>query len=141
MDTATPEQRSWMMSRIKGKDTTPEKLARAHLARNGVRYRCNADGLPGRPDISIKRYKLALEVRGCFWHGHENCAAFRLPKTRTRYWKDKIDTNKRRDKRNLQALSDMGFTVLEIWECEIKSGRTGTLDEFVGLYRERKGPG
>ena len=126
------------MSRIKGRDTRPERSVRAYLTQRGVKYRCNVRGLPGSPDIAIKKYKLVLEVRGCFWHGHENCRGFRLPSSRKQYWKEKIETNRKRDKRNLQTLSELGYTVFEVWECELREGRVSGLDDFVDMYRSAK---
>lgn len=126
------------MSRIKSRDTKLEKTVRAYLTSLGVHYRCNVKDLPGRPDIAIKKYKLALEVRGCFWHGHKNCRYFRLPKTKTGYWRKKINGNRDRDKRNRSLIRKQGFVLVEAWECEIKKGKFKKLDKFAVLYNEAK---
>ena len=134
MHNGYPSHRSWNMSRIKGKKTKPELQVRSYLSSKGVRYRCNVKELPGRPDISNKRCKLVLEVRGCYWHGHKDCKHFRLPKTRTGFWLEKISATKKRDRENIAKLEELGFRVFEIWECEIKSGSKVTLDKFVRAY-------
>ena len=89
--------RSYNMSKIKGKDTKPELMVRKYLFSHGFRYRVNVNVLPGKPDIVLPKYKTAIFINGCFWHGHENCKFYVLPKTRTEWWKQKIDRNKQRD--------------------------------------------
>ena len=126
------------MSAIKSGSTRPEILVRKYLRSNGVWYRCNVKGLPGRPDIAIKKYKLALNVHGCFWHGHQNCKKFRLPKTNVDFWRTKIESNILRDKRHRENFSNFGYQNCEVWECELLRGKFTKLDEFIQVYRESK---
>ena len=109
-----------MMAGITGKNTKPEILVRKILHRMGYRFRLHKKGLPGKPDIVLPRYKVAIFVQGCFWHGHENCHLFRLPKSRTEFWEAKIAGNKARDEKLLTELSQLGYRVVEIWECALK---------------------
>lgn len=113
------ETRSRIMSRIKAKDTKPEVRVRKFLFSKGLRYRKNQKGLPGKPDLVFRKHNSVVFINGCFWHGHDGCSRFVLPKSRTEFWQDKIDTNRKRDMRNLQALSDMGWRVMVVWECEV----------------------
>lgn len=113
--------RSYNMSRIKNKNTKPEILVRQFLFANGFRYKLNDKKLPGKPDIVLPKYKTAIFVNGCFWHGHENCKYFRLPVTRMYWWKEKIERNKENDLKKQTILKDYGFKVIVIWECEIKN--------------------
>ena len=121
MDVHDKATRSYNMSRIKGKDTKPEILVRKYLFSKGFRYRINVKTLPGKPDIVLKKYKTAIFINGCFWHGHEGCKYFVWPKTREEFWKEKIYANIERDKRNIQKLKDAGWNVIVIWECELKN--------------------
>jgi len=109
------------MSQIKGKNTKPEILVRKFLFSKGFRYRINDKKLPGKPDIVLPKYKTVIFVNGCFWHGHENCKYFKLPKTRTNWWKEKIEKTKITDFVKQEELIKMGYKVLIIWECEVKS--------------------
>ena len=113
--------RSYNMSRIKSKNTKPEILVRKFLFANGFRYRINDKKLPGKPDIVLPKYKTVIFVNGCFWHGHENCKYFKLPKTRTEWWKEKIERNINNDLKKHTLLAEAGYTVIVIWECEIKN--------------------
>ena len=113
--------RSYNMSQIKGKNTKPEMLVRKFLFSKGFRYRINDKKLPGKPDIVLPKYKTVIFVNGCFWHGHENCKYFKLPKTRTEWWKEKIEKNIENDLTKQSQLFNLGYRVLIIWECEIKS--------------------
>ena len=113
--------RSYNMSRIKSKNTKPEILVRLFLCANGFRYRLNDKKLPGKPDIVLLKYKTAIFVNGCFWHGHENCKYFKLPVTRSDWWKEKIEKNKENDLKKQTLLKEAGFKVIVIWECEIKN--------------------
>lgn len=119
-DVHTPEQRSYNMSRIRGKNTKPEELVRKYLFAQGFRYRKNDVRLPGKPDIVLPKYKTVIFVNGCFWHGHEGCKYFVWPKSNTEFWKNKITGNIQRDMRNQQELSKQGWSVIIIWECELK---------------------
>jgi len=113
--------RSYNMSRIKGKNTKPEILVRKFLFSKGFRYRINDKKLPGKPDIVLPKYKTVILVNGCFWHGHENCKYFTLPKTRTEWWKDKIEKNKENDVKKHAQLTSLGYNVLIVWECKVKN--------------------
>lgn len=132
-DIITPEQRSRNMAAIKGKDTKPEMVVRKYLFSRGLRYRVNDRKLPGAPDIVLKKYKTVVFVDGCFWHGHEGCKYFRLPKSNVDYWRHKIAMNIARDYAISVDLKLIGWKVLRIWECEIKT--KGQRDETLrNLY-------
>ena len=124
MDRLTPEKRSWNMSRIKSKDTTPERIVRSFLHRNGFRFRLHVKDLPGKPDIVLPKYKTVIEVRGCFWHQHQGCKEGKIPETRYEWWKAKLNTNTERDRKNIQALAAMDWKVLIIWQCFLKHTRS-----------------
>ena len=121
MDVLTPEQRSRNMAAIKGKDTKPEMIVRKYLFSRGLRYRVNNRKLPGSPDIVLKKYKTVVFVDGCFWHRHEGCKYFRLPKSNVDFWRPKIAMNIARDYANNVYLKLVGWRVIRIWECEIKT--------------------
>ena len=108
------------MSRIKSKNTKPEIIVRKKLFSKGIRYRLHSKKLPGKPDISIYKYGLIIDVRGCFWHGHENCKFSSIPKSNSGYWLNKIKKNIERDSKNQTLLSKLGYTIFIIWECETK---------------------
>ena len=108
------------MSRIKGKDTKPEMLVRKYLHAQGLRYRLHSAGLPGKPDIVLPKYKTVVFVHGCFWHRHEGCRYFVVPKTRTEFWMNKIGRNVANYEKQQAALIAAGWRVLTIWECELK---------------------
>ena len=112
--------RSYNMSRIKGKDTKPEMIVRSFLHANGFRYRLHVKDLSGKPDIVLPKYRTVIFVHGCFWHGHEGCKYFKLPGTRTEWWREKIGRNKENDKKATKALHKSGWTVISIWECRLK---------------------
>jgi DNA mismatch endonuclease (patch repair protein) len=116
--------RSYNMSMIKGKNTKPEIQVRKYLHANGFRFRLNDKKLPGKPDIVLKKYNTVIFVNGCFWHGHKNCKYFKLPKTRTEWWKQKIEKNRLNDKIKIKQLKESGLNVIVIWECELKNERT-----------------
>lgn len=107
------------MSRIRGKNTKPELIVRSMLHRMGFRFRIHRKDLPGRPDIVLPRHRKVVLVHGCFWHGHL-CKIAPGPKSNTAYWLPKIEANRSRDQRNRIALIDLGWQVLELWECEIR---------------------
>lgn len=120
-DVMTPEQRSRCMAAIKGKDTKPEMIVRKYLFSRGLRYRVNNRKLPGSPDIVLKKYRTVVFVDGCFWHGHENCKYFKMPKSNVDFWKHKIAMNRSRDYANTVDLELAGWRVIRIWECDIKT--------------------
>lgn len=113
--------RSYNMSKIRGKDTKPEVLVRKFLHSKGFRFRIHVKDLPGKPDIVLPKYKTVIFVHGCFWHGHEGCKYFVVPKTRTDWWLDKINGNKIRDIKNEESLTGKGWIVLNIFECELNN--------------------
>ncbi len=123
MDVHNKTTRSYNMSRIKGKNTKPEMLVRKFLFANGFRYRLNVKTLPGKPDIVLPKYKTVIFVNGCFWHGHEECKYFVLPKTRTEWWLNKIKATKKRDHEAEIELNVLGWKVITIWECELKTDK------------------
>jgi len=128
MDVHDQKTRSYNMSRIKGKDTKPEMLVRRFLFANGFRYRLNVKTLPGKPDIVLPKYKTVIFVNGCFWHGHEGCKYFKIPETRTEWWIKKINGTQKRDREAEIQLNVLGWKVIKIWECELKSR---TIDETL----------
>ncbi|MDQ1806251.1 DNA mismatch endonuclease Vsr [Chryseobacterium sp. CKR4-1] len=121
MDVHSKEIRSYNMSKIKGKDTKPEILVRKFLFAHGFRYRLHDKKLLGKPDIVLRKYNAVIFVHGCFWHGHDGCKKFVIPKTRTDFWLNKIKTNISNDNKNIEALKKDGWNVIIIWECEIKN--------------------
>lgn len=122
-DVHSRKVRSYNMSRIRGKDTKPELLVRKFLFANGFRYRLHDKKLPGKPDIVLPKYKTVIFVHGCFWHGHEGCRYFVVPKTRTEWWLEKIGRNKQRDKHNYSKIKAEGWKILTIFECELRNDK------------------
>ena len=118
-DNHSKEVRSMNMSHIRSKNSKPEELVRKYLFSKGFRYRKNVKTLPGCPDIVLPKYKTVIFVNGCFWHKHD-CPRFVWPSTNEEYWHPKIMGNVERDKRNLAELQQLGWTVLTVWECELK---------------------
>ena|SRR5579872_2558023 len=118
MDRISPTHRSWNMSQIKGTNTLPERRVRSIIHRLGFRFSVRRKDLPGRPDIVLTRYKVAIFVHGCFWHRHKRCANAVMPKTRFEFWAAKLNGNVERDQRNARELKKQGWKVLTIWECE-----------------------
>ena len=119
-DIFDPEKRSEIMSRIRGRDTTPELIVRRIAHGLGFRFRLHRKDLPGRPDIVFPRHQAVIVVHGCFWHRHPGCKRASSPKTRVRYWQNKFEDNVVRDRRNETALRDLGWKVMVIWECETR---------------------
>lgn len=111
------------MQAIKGTNTKPEIIVRKYLFSKGFRYRLHNKNLPGRPDICLKKYKTVILVNGCFWHGHSKCSIFSMPKSNTRFWKEKLEGNKKRDKRNIRKLRKLGWRVYVIWECQLTTAK------------------
>lgn len=122
-DKLTPEQRHTCMAHIRAVDTKPEMLVRKYLFAHGFRYRLHVKGLPGKPDIVLKKYRTVIMVNGCFWHGHDGCSHYRLPKTNTAFWREKIERNRRRDAKEVVVLRLLGWHVVRIWECELTPKR------------------
>jgi DNA mismatch endonuclease (patch repair protein) len=121
MDTFTKSKRSEIMAKVSGKDTKPEILVRKFLFSKGFRFRKNVKELPGKPDIVLPKYKTIIFVHGCFWHGHENCEAAELPTSNIEYWTKKTSSNTTRDIQYKKRLEMSGWTVITIWECELKT--------------------
>jgi len=119
-DVHSKSVRSFNMSRIKSKNTKPEIVVRKFLYSNGFRYRLHRKNLPGTPDIVLPKYRTIINVHGCFWHGHNNCKYYILPKTRTEWWAAKIERNKKKDVENSLALQRDNWKIIDIWECELK---------------------
>ena len=132
MDKITPEQRHYTMSRIRGKDTKPEILVRKYLFSEGFRFRKNDKRYPGHPDIVLPKYKTVVFVNGCFWHGHEGCKYYTIPKTNTDFWIAKVQRNQARDRSDIEKLSQMGWNVITIWECQLeKASMEQTLGKLI----------
>ena len=118
------------MAAIRGKDTRPELIIRRGLHARGFRFRLHAAGLPGKPDLVFPKYRAAMLVNGCFWHGHQ-CSMFRWPSSRPEFWKEKISGNKRRDVANLEALADAGWRTCVVWEGAIRGKHRTDRDELI----------
>ena len=143
MDIWDKKKRSAVMAKIRSKDTKPERIVRRYLFSRGYRYRKNVKGLPGTPDIVMRKYGIVIFIHGCFWHGHE--ADSHVPRTHTDFWRKKIERNRQRDARNKAELKRMGWRVMTIWECQLKPAvRRQTLLEmeyFINhTYLERFRP-
>jgi DNA mismatch endonuclease (patch repair protein) len=123
MDVHPPKTRSFNMSQIRGKDTKPELLVRKFLFANGFRYRIHVKTLPGKPDIVLPKYKTVIFVNGCFWHGHEGCKYFVIPRTRTDWWMAKIEKTIQNDRSSINKLASKGWKVINVWECELKKDK------------------
>jgi DNA mismatch endonuclease (patch repair protein) len=128
MDVHSPERRSFNMSRIKSRDTKPEKVVRSIVHGLGYRYRLHKPDLPGKPDIVLVRHRKIIDVHGCFFHMHKCKYGRVMPATNTEFWKTKRLSNMIRDRRNLRALKRDGWKVLIVWECEIR--------DYVSLERK-----
>jgi DNA mismatch endonuclease (patch repair protein) len=109
-----------MMAGIKGTNTKPELELRRALHRLGLRYRLHVAGLPGRPDIVLPRHRVVIQIQGCFWHRHDNCAFATTPASNVPFWTSKFSDTVTRDRRNLEALRKLGWRVAVVWECSIK---------------------
>lgn len=132
MDKMTKEQRSRCMASIHSKATKPEMVVRHYLFAHGFRYRVNHPRLPGHPDIVMRKYRTVIFVNGCFWHGHEGCKLFVMPKSRTDFWQAKIERNRSRDKEEQKRLASMGWHCITVWECQLKPKvREATLQSLV----------
>lgn len=120
MDIVDTKRRSYMMSRIRARDTTPELVVRRIAHSLGLRFRLHRKDLPGRPDLVFPKYRLVVFVHGCFWHRHQNCKLAYVPKSRVTFWTEKFAENVARDSRQQVALKALGWRVLIIWECETR---------------------
>lgn len=138
MDTIDKATRSALMSRIRSKDTTPEKVVRTLLHRMGFRFRLHRKDLPGKPDIVLPRHRKIILVHGCFWHRH-TCALASRPKSNSHYWEQKIKANVARDQRNQDELERAGWSVLVLWECETRKG-SGLEEKIKDFIFEQSTP-
>ena len=130
------------MSQIKGKNTKPEETVRKYLFGRGLRYRKNDKRLPGHPDIVLPKYKTVVLVNGCFWHVHEGCKYFKWPESNVEFWKNKLTENRRRDVVKIQALKELDWKVIVVWECELKrSTAEETLNLLVHCIVQRQSYG
>ena len=127
------------MSKISGKETIPEILVRKFLFSKGFRFRKNVKNLPGKPDIIFPKYKTAIFVHGCFWHGH-SCKRGALPETNHEFWREKIGKNLERDIRNTAELKENGWNVIIVWQCEIKNKneRNIRLNKLIGELKANR---
>lgn len=123
MDVHSKEVRSYNMSQIRGTKTKPEDLVAKYLFSQGFRYRRNAKSLPGSPDIVLKKYRTVIFVNGCFWHAHEGCKRFVLPDTNREFWQAKLLRNRERDSENYKLLTNLGWKIFIIWECDLKKDK------------------
>lgn len=131
-DIHSPEIRSYNMSMIRGKDTKPEIIVRKFLHSKGYRFRLHKKDLPGKPDIVLVKYRAVIFINGCFWHGHKNCKYFVIPKTRTDWWKNKIERNIHNDEKNIRILKKYNWKVIVLWECQLKTNNVSkTLDILI----------
>jgi DNA mismatch endonuclease (patch repair protein) len=120
-DVFSKEKRSWIMGRVRRRDTKPEIMVRSFVHRMGYRFRIHRRELPGSPDILLPRHGKAIFVHGCFWHGHKRCPRSKRPTTSKPFWNKKLDGNVGRDERFRRALQRMGWKVLVVWECETRA--------------------
>ncbi len=135
MDIVDAKTRSKMMSGIKAKNTSPEIYIRKYLHSLGFRFRLHANNLPGKPDVLMPKHRLAIFIHGCFWHGHK-CRYFKLPKTRTEFWLDKISKNQQRDILQLENLKKQGWRVLVIWECAVRYMKKNEHYPLMNMLKE-----
>src|ERR1700712_4365898 len=132
-DVHSKETRSYNMSRIRSKDTKPEMLVRKFLHKSGFRYRLHVRDMPGKPDIVLPKYKTVIFIHGCFWHGHQGCKYYVVPKTRTEWWLNKINGNINNDLKAIKALKKEGWEIINIWECDLKAKKSVlTLNKLPG---------
>jgi DNA mismatch endonuclease (patch repair protein) len=137
-DKISREKRSEIMSHIKGKDTSFEVAVRHWLYHNGIRYRKDSNKIIGSPDISIQKYRVAIFINGCFWHGHENCKYFRLPKSNELFWENKINRNMERDRENYARLEKENWLVIVVWECDLKRDFNREMERLLVAILEMK---
>ena len=142
MDRLSRKRRSWLMSRVRSKDTSPEMVVRRKAHAMGLRFRLHRKDLPGTPDLVFPRHRAVVFVHGCFWHRHPGCKKAGMPKTRVGFWREKFDSNIERSRRDVGRLTELGWSVGVIWECETKDPAAveGFLSEVVG-WRARCIPG
>lgn len=138
-DKLTPAQRHDCMSRIRSKNTKPEKVVRDALWRKGYRYRLNDRRLPGTPDLVLPKYRAVIFINGCFWHGHKGCTKYVVPKSNVEFWQAKVARNIERDLKSAQMLDTLAWTVITVWECELsKKNREATINRIEADLRAAK---
>ena len=120
MDVFDKKKRSWIMSRVKGRNTRPELIVRSMVHLMGLRFRLHDEKLPGKPDLALPRHKKVIFIHGCFWHGHKGCKRSARPATNKVFWSEKLDRNIARDKKNIRLLVKEGWDVLVIWQCQTR---------------------
>ena len=136
-DVHSKEVRSYNMSQIRSKNTKPELVVRKYLFAKGFRYRLHCKNLPGKPDIVLPKYRTVIFVNGCFWHGHEGCKYFVVPKTNTEWWLNKIERNKRLDNENKMLLKLEKWNVITLFECELKKKNIDTvMTKIIGKLKK-----
>ena len=138
-DTHSKAVRSYNMSKIRSKNTTPELTLRKNLFAHGFRFRLHDNKLPGKPDLVLKKYKTVIFVHGCFWHAHENCRYAVTPKSNSEYWNNKLSKNKARDVLLIKKLQELGWKEIVIWECELANiNLEGTIRRLIDQLRKYK---
>lgn len=130
-DSITQEHRSWNMSRIRNKDTKIEVIVRKYLFSKGYRFRKNDKRYPGKPDIVLPKYHVVIFVNGCFWHQHPGCKNATMPKSNTEFWQKKLERNVSNDVNNIKILSEMGWHVITLWECELEKDFEGCMERVL----------
>lgn len=133
MDIWDKKKRLEVMSKIRSKNTKPEMTLRKALFAKGFRYRINYKKLSGKPDIVFPKYKTAIFVNGCFWHGHENCKIAHIPKSNISFWENKIEKNRERDNMNYKRITLLGWKIIVVWECQISKKTIPCLVENITL--------
>jgi DNA mismatch endonuclease, patch repair protein len=135
IDHVSRQRRSAIMSAVRGKDTTPERLVRSAAHKLGLRFRLHGRSLPGRPDMVLPKWRTVVFVNGCFWHSHLGCKKAEVPKSNVRFWKRKLKENASRDAASYARLAELGWRVVIIWQCEL--GRPGTLERATRVLKVR----
>jgi|ERR1035441_2122493 DNA mismatch endonuclease (patch repair protein) len=138
MDIWSKEKRSEVMSKIRSKNTKPEKLLRSLLHKSGYRFRIHKKDLPGKPDVVLTKYKTVIFVHGCFWHSHKKCQEGKIPKTNVKFWTDKLQKNILRDREHSRKLKKDGWKVITVWECELEKNPNNILKRIFHSLKTRK---
>ena len=139
IDTISTKQRSYVMSRITGRDTKPELIVRAMLHRAGYRFKTDDKTLPGRPDIVLPKYGTVVFVHGCFWHRHKNCKQASTPKSNRAFWRKKFAHNQQKDARAKRQLNALGWRYVTLWECQITKNPQAALDRVINKLENTSG--
>lgn len=141
MDPFSKAQRSYVMARVKSKDTSPELLVRKKLHSIGLRYKLHDSELPGKPDLVFPKYQAVIFIHGCFWHGHD-CGRTNLPKTNSEYWRKKIERNKKNDGNHIRKLRSSDWRIMVVWECAVQGKRKIGMQDLAGkIYKWLIGSG